>query len=69
MEPTDQLDAPNRRLPESRAGRFLLNGNRLSDIFDFPRKPITLFHFTNRSSWLALALDWMRQIEDFKRAA
>jgi hypothetical protein len=30
---------------------------RLSDIFDFPRKSFTLFHFTDRLSRLALALD------------
>jgi len=29
----------------------------LSDIFDFPRKSFTRFHFTDRSSWLALALE------------
>jgi hypothetical protein len=28
----------------------------LSDIFAFPRKSFTYFHFTDRSSWLALAL-------------
>jgi hypothetical protein len=36
MEPTDLLDAPNRRLPGSRVRRFKRK-IRLSDIFDFPR--------------------------------
>jgi hypothetical protein len=56
MESTDQLDAPNRRLPESRVRR-LLNGNPPSDIFDFPRKSFTSCHVSDRTIWLVLALE------------
>ena len=38
-------------------GDGLLNGTRLSDIFNFPRKSFTLFHFTDRATWLPLALE------------
>jgi hypothetical protein len=35
----------------------LLNKNLHLGIFEFSRKSFTLFHFTDRSSWLAMALD------------
>jgi hypothetical protein len=57
MEPTDQLDAPNRRLPESRVRRLAKTEIRLSDIFELPRKFFIAFDFPDRASWLALALD------------
>jgi hypothetical protein len=37
----------------------LLNGNRLSDIFDSPRKSFRLFTFFNQATWLVLALEML----------
>jgi hypothetical protein len=52
MEPTDQLDAPNRRLPEGRIRRF-------AERKPASRQPSNFLvnHFTDRTSWLALALE------------
>jgi hypothetical protein len=64
MEPTDQLDAPNRRLPESRVERFAKRNSAsrtssicLSDILNFPRKSFRFFSFSDQAKWLALALE------------
>ena len=56
MEPTDQLDAPNRRLPESRVRRFAKrkSASRTSSIF--LANP-HFQHFANRATWLPLALE------------
>jgi hypothetical protein len=55
MEPTDQLDAPNRRLPEGRVRRFAKRLLRLSETLTIPSKSNRLKHFSNArvgSCWL-----------------
>jgi len=57
METTDQLDASNRRLPESRVRRFAKKTETgLSSNLDFPRKSFPVFRFCDRATWLPLAL-------------
>ena len=40
MEPTDQLDAANRRLPEGRVRRFTKTAPSALGLFVFPRKSL-----------------------------
>ena len=56
MEPTDQLDAPNRRLPESRVKRFAKrkSASRTSSIFLV--NPSRSSTSPTAASWLPLAL-------------
>jgi len=58
MEPTDQLDASNQSKTSREPRKAVCQTEiRLSDIFDFPRKSFTLFHFADRATWLLLALE------------
>jgi hypothetical protein len=56
MEPTDQLDAPDRGLPASRVGR-LVNGNAPLVQPRFFRNSFRFFHFSDQEAWLVLALE------------
>jgi hypothetical protein len=55
MEPTEQLDPPNRRLPEGRV-RPLLNADQHFGHLVFPCKSKRFNHFLDRPLWLLLVL-------------